>query len=156
MHLARLRTESGAMSDDIAAPLAAGRASHAKLLAEGISKRYGAVEVLQPTHLEIANRAFGFSEASFKNALNADEGKIRKAAHVPAEAPPEGFASAGLGLPPPLKSVAYQPLPLSWKPAAVTIFEKVALPQRVHTVSGASLTFWRNSCWWPHSAHRYS
>ena len=40
---------------------------------------------------EIANRAFGFSEASFKNALNADEGKIRKAAHVPAEAPPEGF-----------------------------------------------------------------
>jgi putative spermidine/putrescine transport system ATP-binding protein len=54
MHLARLRTESGAMSDDIAAPLAAGRASHAKLLAEGISKRYGAVEVLQPTHLEIA------------------------------------------------------------------------------------------------------
>ena len=40
---------------------------------------------------EIANRAFGFSEASFKNALNADEGKIRKAAHVPAEAPPETF-----------------------------------------------------------------
>src|ERR1700733_5122040 len=40
---------------------------------------------------EVANRAFGFSEASFKNALNADEGKIRKGAHTPAEAPPEGF-----------------------------------------------------------------
>ena len=40
---------------------------------------------------EIANRAFGFSEASFKNALNADEGKVRRAAHTPAEAPPEGF-----------------------------------------------------------------
>ncbi|MGZ3378413.1 MAG: S41 family peptidase, partial [Phenylobacterium sp.] len=40
---------------------------------------------------EIANRAFGFSEASFKNALNADEGKVRKGAHTPAEAPPEGF-----------------------------------------------------------------
>jgi carboxyl-terminal processing protease len=40
---------------------------------------------------EIANRAFGFSEASFKNALNADEGKVRKVAHVPAEEPPEGF-----------------------------------------------------------------
>jgi carboxyl-terminal processing protease len=40
---------------------------------------------------EIANRAFGFSEASFKNALNADEGKARKAAHAPAEAPPETF-----------------------------------------------------------------
>src|SRR5205807_9716536 len=39
----------------------------------------------------IANRAFGFSEASFKNALNADEGKVRKGAHTPAEAPPENF-----------------------------------------------------------------
>ena len=40
---------------------------------------------------EIANRAFGFSEASFKNALNADEGKVRRAAHEPAEAPPDNF-----------------------------------------------------------------
>ncbi|HZZ69260.1 MAG TPA: S41 family peptidase [Phenylobacterium sp.] len=40
---------------------------------------------------EVANRAFGFSEASFKNALNADEGKTRKGAHTPAEEPPEGF-----------------------------------------------------------------
>ena len=40
---------------------------------------------------EIANRAFGFSEASFKNALNADEGKVRKAPHAPAEAPPDNF-----------------------------------------------------------------
>ena len=39
----------------------------------------------------IANRAYQFSEASFKNALNADEGKARKAPHAPAEAPPEGF-----------------------------------------------------------------
>src|SRR3954447_13117004 len=39
----------------------------------------------------IANRAFLFSEASFKNALNADEGKVRKGAHTPAEAPPETF-----------------------------------------------------------------
>jgi carboxyl-terminal processing protease len=39
----------------------------------------------------IANRAFQFSEASFRNALNADEGKIRKGAHEPAEAPPEAF-----------------------------------------------------------------
>jgi len=40
---------------------------------------------------EIANRAFQFSEASFKNALNADEGKVRKAPHEPAEAPPDSF-----------------------------------------------------------------
>jgi carboxyl-terminal processing protease len=39
----------------------------------------------------IANRAFQFSEASFKNALNADEGKIRVGAHQPAEEPPEAF-----------------------------------------------------------------
>ena len=41
----------------------------------------------------IANRAYQFSEASFKNALNADEGKVRKAPHAPAEAPPESFDS---------------------------------------------------------------
>ena len=39
----------------------------------------------------IANRAYQFSEASFKNALNADEGKVRKAPHAPAEAPPDTF-----------------------------------------------------------------
>jgi hypothetical protein len=55
-----------------------------------------------------------------------------------------------------LKSVAYHPLPFNWKPAAVSIFENVALPQAVQTVSGESLTFCRNSCWCPHSEHRYS
>jgi carboxyl-terminal processing protease len=39
---------------------------------------------------DIANRVW-FSEASFKNALNADEGKSRVAPHAPAEAPPTGF-----------------------------------------------------------------
>jgi carboxyl-terminal processing protease len=39
----------------------------------------------------IANRAFQFSEASFHNALNAQEGKVRAAPHEPAEAPPETF-----------------------------------------------------------------
>jgi carboxyl-terminal processing protease len=39
----------------------------------------------------VANQAFQFSEASFRNALNADEGKIRKGAHQPAEAPPAAF-----------------------------------------------------------------
>jgi carboxyl-terminal processing protease len=39
----------------------------------------------------IANRSYQFSEASFRNALNADEGKVRKGAHEPAEAPPESF-----------------------------------------------------------------
>ena len=39
----------------------------------------------------MANQAFQFSEASFQNALNADEGKIRKGPHEPAEAPPSAF-----------------------------------------------------------------
>ena len=39
----------------------------------------------------IANRAFQFSEASFKNALNAEEGKARVGAHEPAEAPPADY-----------------------------------------------------------------
>src|SRR5437868_12220592 len=47
------------------------------------------------------------------------------------------------------KSVTYQPLPFSWNPAAVTIFVNVGLPHWVQTVSGASLTFCRNSRWWP-------
>jgi carboxyl-terminal processing protease len=39
----------------------------------------------------IANRSYQFSEATLHNALNADEGKVRKGAHEPAEAPPETF-----------------------------------------------------------------
>jgi len=40
---------------------------------------------------QIADEAFSFTEASFRNALNADEGKVRRGAHVPAEAPPTDF-----------------------------------------------------------------
>jgi carboxyl-terminal processing protease len=40
---------------------------------------------------EVANDAFEFSEASFSNALNTDEGEVRRAPHTPAEAPPAGF-----------------------------------------------------------------
>ena len=40
---------------------------------------------------QVANDAFEFSEASFQNALNADEGKVRQPPHAPAEAPPPGF-----------------------------------------------------------------
>ena len=40
---------------------------------------------------EVANQAFQFSEASFRNALKADDGKIRVGPHEPAEAPPPAF-----------------------------------------------------------------
>jgi carboxyl-terminal processing protease len=39
----------------------------------------------------IADHSFQFSEASYRNALNADEGKTRAAPHQPAEEPPTSF-----------------------------------------------------------------
>ena len=39
----------------------------------------------------IASKTFQFSEASFRNALNAGEGQSRRGAHAPAEAPPTNF-----------------------------------------------------------------
>jgi carboxyl-terminal processing protease len=39
----------------------------------------------------IADHSFQFSEASYRNALNADEGKSRVTPHEPAEEPPVGF-----------------------------------------------------------------
>jgi carboxyl-terminal processing protease len=41
----------------------------------------------------VADSALQFSEASFHNALDADVGKIRAAAHAPTEIPPEGYDS---------------------------------------------------------------
>ncbi|MFZ5669438.1 MAG: S41 family peptidase [Pseudomonadota bacterium] len=43
----------------------------------------------------IATRSFQFSEASLRNALDADEGKTRRGAHTPAEAPPATFDEEG-------------------------------------------------------------
>jgi carboxyl-terminal processing protease len=40
---------------------------------------------------QIADEAFQFTEASFRNALDADEGKSRVGPHEPAEAPPADF-----------------------------------------------------------------
>ena len=40
---------------------------------------------------QIADQAFSFTEASFRNALSADEGKTRVGPHEPAEEPPQGF-----------------------------------------------------------------
>jgi carboxyl-terminal processing protease len=40
---------------------------------------------------QIANEAFQFTEASFRNALTTDDGQARRGAHQPAEAPPAAF-----------------------------------------------------------------
>src|SRR5690606_16927204 len=39
----------------------------------------------------LASARFQFSEASFANALNADEGRSRREPHEPSEYPPESF-----------------------------------------------------------------
>jgi len=64
-------------------------------------------------------------------------------------------SAAGAAAPPepPLKSVAYQPEPLSWKPAAVSCFENVALPQVGQSVNGASEIFCKTSLAWPQEPH---
>ena len=53
-----------------------------------------------------------------------------------------------------LKSVTYQPLPLSWNPAAVTCLLNVAAPQAVQFTSTGSEIFRRMSCEWPQVSHR--
>ncbi|ODV12103.1 MAG: hypothetical protein ABT20_04410 [Rubrivivax sp. SCN 70-15] len=69
-----------------------------------------------------------------------------------------GFASpsAGLGVAPPRKSVAYQPEPFSWKPAAVICLANVAAPQAGQTVSSGSETFCSTSWAWPQVVQRYA
>src|SRR6266480_7338938 len=55
-----------------------------------------------------------------------------------------------------LKSVAYQPLPFSWNPAALSILENVCLPHSGQSVRTGSLSFCRYSFWNPQEEQRYS
>ena len=63
-----------------------------------------------------------------------------------------GTAAAGDDAPP-LKSVAYQPEPLSWKPAAVSCLANAGAPQCGQTVNGASDIFCKTSLAWPQDSH---
>jgi len=71
-------------------------------------------------------------------------------------APSLAASAFSAGLPPPRKSVWYQPLPLSWKPAAETSLLRASLPQAGQVVRGASLNFCSVSSLWPHCVQRYS
>ena len=53
----------------------------------------------------------------------------------------------------PLKSVAYQPVPLSWKPGAVSCLEKLACWHSGHSVNGASDIFCKTSLANPQALH---
>ena len=63
--------------------------------------------------------------------------------------------SAGL-LPPPLKSVAYQPVPFSAKPAAEIFLKYFWLPHVGQAAIGASASFCMCSFWAPQSGQAYS
>jgi hypothetical protein len=54
---------------------------------------------------------------------------------------------------PPLKSVAYQPDPFNWNPAAVTCFLKVDEPQLGQSLRGASDIFCNTSLANPQDSH---
>jgi hypothetical protein len=68
-----------------------------------------------------------------------------------AESIPVGVLEVAAG--PPLKSVAYQPEPLSWKPAAVSCFLKVEAPQDGQSVSRESDIFCKTSLANPQDSH---
>lgn len=57
---------------------------------------------------------------------------------------------------PDLKSVSYQPLPLSRKPAADTFLISAFSIHSGHSLSGSSLIFCKVSNSWPHLPQRYS
>src|SRR5215213_6266230 len=71
---------------------------------------------------------------------------------APSDFSPSDFCFAAGFAPLFLKSVAYQPFPFSWKPAALTCFSKVGLAHFGHFVSKGSLTFCRYSSSNPHDA----
>src|SRR3990167_882504 len=68
---------------------------------------------------------------------------------APAAAGASGAAGAAGAAPLPLKSVAYQPEPLSWKPAAVTCLVNDSAPQAGQVLSTASDSFCNTSFAWP-------
>lgn len=65
----------------------------------------------------------------------------------------EGATLVEGALPLPLKSVAYQPDPFNWNPAAVTCFLKAGLAQEGQTSSGASDIFCNTSLANPQASH---
>jgi hypothetical protein len=61
--------------------------------------------------------------------------------------------TAAAAEPPPLKSVAYQPVPLSWKPGAVSCLLNLGAPQTGQSVRESSLIFCKTSLAWPQASH---
>jgi len=72
---------------------------------------------------------------------------------APSVAAPVSVDDPDALLPPSRKSVTYQPLPLSWKPAAVTCLENASAWQDGQTVNSGSDIFRNTSLAKPQAAH---
>src|SRR5205823_5015684 len=103
----------------------------------------------------VAGPAGGVLEGSAAALLDsAFDSVLDSAGFEPPSLSPVDLA-AGLD-PELLKSVAYQPLPLSWNPAAVTSLLRAGLPQAGHARSSGSESFCSASSSCPQSEQRYS
>lgn len=102
---------------------------------------------------QVADAAVELDELAAEPESELDAGLSAPAAGAAVDAVDE---AAGADVPPlPLrKSVTYQPVPLSWKPAAVSCFLKVLLAQDGQSVNGASDTFCNTSLAKPQDSQR--
>jgi hypothetical protein len=95
--------------------------------------------------------------AAFASALVVAAGAAFESPEaVAGDSPPADVAAGAGALPEPLKSVAYQPEPLSWNPAAVNCFLKVGFPQLGQSCKGASEIFCNTSLENPQDSHLYA
>jgi hypothetical protein len=106
-----------------------------------VNQLWQAQPVLQPPAADATGADSVF--AGFDSAAPAAAG-VASAAVAP---------TAGAGVPEPLKSVAYQPEPLSWNPAAVSCLENAAVWQLGHSVSTGSEIFCKTSLANPQALH---
>jgi len=87
------------------------------------------------------------------SVLAGAESVVAGVAGVVDASPVDGDTAVDGALPLPLKSVAYQPDPLSWNPAAVSCFLNEGLLQEGQTSSGASDIFCSTSLANPQESH---
>jgi hypothetical protein len=106
-----------------------------------VNQLWQAQPVLQPPEVDAAG--------ADSDLAGAESAGLAAAVATSAEAAP----TAGAELPAPLKSVAYQPEPLSWNPAAVSCLENVAVWQLGHSVNTGSDIFCKTSLANPQALH---
>src|SRR4029453_1710970 len=105
---------------------------------------------------QLGPHALGAAAALFGWELLASEPAPSVLVSVLPSVFPSDLPSVLAGLLPFLKSVAYQPEPLSWNPAAETSFVRLSVWQEGNVDSGGSDSFCSTSCSLPQDEQRYS